>query len=122
MDVLEYIHHKGYIHSDIKASNILLGSKTVKANITGKPVAKNQKNVHPIRSCRLQKFASNENKCHNTRNNTRELRPKTNINYSDYFKDNDFNESTSSVGKLYISCFLCSIIFVFFFFSRKNSQ
>lgn len=45
IDTLEYIHHHGYVHSDVKASNIMLGqSQTNKKVVKMKPPVKKSPN------------------------------------------------------------------------------
>ena len=57
MDVLEYIHGKGYVHADIKGTNILLDTKDeskvylidfglAERYTTGKVFKKNSKKCH----------------------------------------------------------------------------
>lgn len=62
LDILQYIHDKGYVHSDIKASNILMGCSSSQAK---SPVAQTQvipirqqyqyRACYPIRALRIRK-------------------------------------------------------------------
>lgn len=70
LNVLEYIHNKGYVHSDIKASNIMLGKQMKKHTVS--PVR---------RPTRVIRTRSNQNKI--KKPCIRNLRPVGSINYSE---------------------------------------
>ncbi|XP_044760235.1 serine/threonine-protein kinase VRK1-like [Coccinella septempunctata] len=64
LQVLEYIHEKGYIHSDIKAANIMLSQvKTLRTKNTSSdlstysksPVADSKKRCLKLRNCKVRK-------------------------------------------------------------------
>lgn len=86
LDVLQYIHDKGYIHSDIKASNILMGCSSLQGRVditqTRAVPVKQQfqyRGCNPIRTCRIRKFQKP----------SRNLRPTNNIFYLDDVPDFD---------------------------------
>lgn len=70
IDTLEYIHDHGYVHSDIKASNIMLGNtqtnkKPARPKVIIKAPCRNLRRLAKPRTC------------------NRSLRPITNLNYID---------------------------------------
>lgn len=76
LDILEYMHDKGYIHSDIKASNILLGQPRQSQPVCKERVVKKYRICHPVRTCRYRK----QPRKYNTRIN---LRPPSGVSYID---------------------------------------
>lgn len=99
LDILEYFHDKGYVHSDIKAENLMIGKCTIKKPVTdpvcSTPVQSNRKKqefsgTNPIRSCRK---GNNVNTTYKEMLQTHYLRPPKKINYSvEYDSDDDFQE------------------------------
>ncbi|XP_018335382.1 serine/threonine-protein kinase VRK1-like isoform X2 [Agrilus planipennis] len=78
LNTLRYIHSKGYIHSDIKASNILLDSNKSKRK-TSPVLNKTVVRYHgctPFRTCKARRETFRRN-----------LRPNSNLRYIDDFGD-----------------------------------
>lgn len=79
LDTLQYIHSKGYVHSDVKASNILLGQSTSKPEVVRKQLFK-YRVCNPPRSCKLSVTRTT---------NKRNLRPISKISYVEEFPNFD---------------------------------
>lgn len=100
LNVLEYFHDKGYVHSDIKAENLMIGKCTIKKPIKdpvcSTPLQNNRKKqefsgTNPIRSCRK---GENVNSTYKEMLQTHYLRPPKKINYSlEYDSDDDFKDT-----------------------------
>lgn len=105
LDVLQHFHDKGYVHSDIKAENLMIGKCTVKKPVTSEtvcstPIQNNKKlqefcGTNPIRSCRKGR---NVNSTYQEMLQTHYLRPPKKINYScEYDSDDDYISKKKTV-------------------------
>lgn len=105
LDVLQHFHDKGYVHSDIKAENLMIGKCLVRKPVTviSTPIQSNRKlqefsGTNPIRSCRRGK---NVNSTYQEMLQTHYLRPPKKINYSvEYDSDDDFDSNKKNETKM----------------------
>lgn len=105
LDVLQHFHDKGYVHSDIKAENLMIGKCLVRKPVAviSTPIQSNRKlqefsGTNPIRSCRRGK---NVNSTYQEMLQTHYLRPPKKINYSvEYDSDDDFDSNKKNETKM----------------------
>lgn len=119
LDVLQHFHDKGYVHSDIKAENLMIGKCTIRKpiteNVTSTPIQINKKmpelsetnSIRSIRKCTIRipvmpefsgtnpirscRKVKNVNSTYQEMLQTHYLRPPKKINYSvEYDSDDDF--------------------------------
>ncbi|CRK98561.1 CLUMA_CG011909, isoform B [Clunio marinus] len=79
IDVLKQLHSKNYVHSDIKAENIMIGQceSTVNSNEFERNGKQPLSGTNPFRSCRLRNFS-----LFNNESDRRNLRPIRSIAYA----------------------------------------